>query len=286
MNNELIKLYASKWDELCKELEPLFKEREMEYKPANPFLISVPDEKEYREADIRIMIYGKETNSWNGVFDGNIDSSIKTYKDFYGGGEWKEYGGNFFPSVKKFIRLLQEKYPDKKINMIWNNLVKIGSDGHTGFIEDYHETEIKTFSVIKDELKILKPTVALFLTGPYYDYVIRENFGDINFSKLPIHFSEKQIAKLTIPGVAFAFRTYHPGYLLRNDLDSYFNAIIDKINIYEADNIYLKTKDQLQEELKEIKSQKSDIVSEQKYEQAARLRDREKLLEEALEYKF
>ena len=42
----------------------------------------------------------------------------------------------------------------------------------------------------------------------------------------------KQLLELySSPGVDFTFRTYHPNYLWRNDIDSYFNAIIKEINI-------------------------------------------------------
>lgn len=170
--------------------------------------------------------------------------------------------------------------------MIWNNIVKIGKFDDKGFPPDYiYEVEREHFSVIKDELKILKPTIVLFLTGPNYDSVIADNFGELTYSKLPTDYSEREIAKVNLTGVPFAFRTYHPNYLWRNDINSYFQTIIDKINIYSTDNIFLKPTDQLKDELEKIKTEKEKLISKKNYEQVARLRDSEKMLLEALEFR-
>ena len=80
-------------------------------------------------------------------------------------------------------------------------------------------------------------------------------------------------------------RTYHTTYLWRNDINSYFQTIINKVNIYSTDNIYLKSVEQLNEEIKEIKIKKVILVKQGNYEIAAEFRYRELLLLKTVEYK-
>jgi hypothetical protein len=128
---------------------------------------------------------------------------------------------------------LNAKYPDKQIRYVWNNIVKIGKVREAGPgrpPKNIYDAERKFFHVIPDEVKILKPDIILFLTGPDYDDAIRDNFGETVYSPVP-PYSERQLAKLSIPSIGFAFRTYHPNYLWRNDINSYFNAIVENINL-------------------------------------------------------
>ena len=137
----------------------------------------------------------------------------------------------YWNGVRRFINLLQAKHPNKKIKLVWNNIVKIGKYDDKGFPPDYiYEVEREHFSIIKQELEIIKPNIVLFLTGPNYDSVIQDNFGTIEKQALA-PFSERQISKVKLDNVDLAFRTYHPNYLWRNDIDSYFDTIINEIKL-------------------------------------------------------
>lgn len=286
MNEKLYELYSSKWDNLCSSLKPVLTDETIENKPTCPLLLSIK-ETDYSSGDLRLVIYGQETNSWFGEFHNGIQPILQSYNEFFNEGACWNYGGQFWNGVKRFVELLQEKYPNKKISLVWNNIVKIGRFNEKGFPPDYiYEIERNHFSVIQEELKILKPTLVLFLTGPNYDSVIADNFGELAYSKLPTDFSTREIAKIPLIGIPYAFRTYHPNYLWRNNINSFFQAIIDKINIYSTDNIYLWTVDQLRNELEAIIAEKSKLFSEQQYEMVARLRDREKELREALDFQL
>ena len=70
----------------------------------------------------------------------------------------------------------------------------------------------------------------MFFTGPNYDSIVHDNFGKLEKQALA-PFSERQISKIKLDGVDFAFRTYHPNYLWRNDIDSYFDTIINEIKL-------------------------------------------------------
>jgi hypothetical protein len=90
------------------------------------------------------------------------------------------------------------------------------------------EAEDEYFHVIPDEVKILNPNIILFLTGPDYDDAIRKNFGELEYAEIP-PYTERQLAKVSIPKTEFACRTYHPNSLWRNDINAYFNAIVNEI---------------------------------------------------------
>ena len=287
MNKKLQELYSSKGENLNLAMEEIIKDEKLEQKPTCPLLIYFDNEENFNNSDIRIMVYGQETNSWYNEFHNSQKEILNNYNDFYNGGECWSYGGQFWNGVSRFLGTLRNKYPDKKVDLIWNNIVKIGKYEDKGFPPDYiYEVEREYFSVIKDELRIIKPNVVLFLTGPNYDSVIEDNFGKIAYTKLHNGFSERQISKLSIPGIPFAFRTYHPNYLWRNDIDSYFESIIDSINFYDSSNIDLQSSDELQAKLDALKTEKEHLIKTNQYEYVARLREKEKQLEEALDFKL
>jgi len=286
MNAKLLDLYSRNWNNFSSAMQSILLNDKLETKPTNPLLLYI-NEDEYNNADIKIMVYGKETNDWMKQFQNEIEPTLAGYDEFVNGGECWGYGRHFWNGVSRFFELLQEKYPDKKISLIWNNIVKVGKFGEKGFPPHYiYEVEREHFSIINEELKIVKPTIVLFLTGPDYDEVIEANFGKLQYSKLNSDFSEREIAKMLLPGIPFTFRTYHPQYLWFNDINNYFNSIIDKIDINDNKNIYLKTIEQLNEELDEIKAKKLTLFDSNHYEEVARLRDKEKMLQEALEFKM
>ena len=226
MNKELSNLYHSKWQTLKTATKSILDDKSLEIKPANPLLIHIDDEEKYKNANIRLMIFGQETNSWYDDGDGEIEAIQKKYDTFFNEGKCWSYGGAFWNGVNRFLKHLHEKYPNKEIHLTWNNIVKIGKEDEKGFPPDYiYEIEREHFNVISDELEILKPNLALFFTGPNYDGAIQDNFGKIQSMKLP-DFTERQISKLKIPGIQSAYRTYHPNYLWRNGIEKYFKTIL------------------------------------------------------------
>lgn len=68
--------------------------------------------------------------------------------------------------------------------------------------------------VIKSEIKILKPDIVIFFTGPYRDKWIEHNFNDAKFLKTETSFSKWPLAQLVSKYLPEkSFRTYHPNYL-------------------------------------------------------------------------
>ena len=229
MNQELKQLYLSRWEGLLSEIKPILDDENLEVKPANPLLITFDDENDFKHADLRIMFFGQETNTWCGEFRTDVGSILEEYDKFYNKEVCWSYGGQFWNGVGRFFKLLQEKYPNKEIRFIWNNIVKIGKDGDKGFPPDYiYEVERGKFSVIKEELEIVKPNIVLFLTGPNYDSMIADNFGKVVYSPIA-PYTGRWLSKIELEGIDFSFRTYHPNFLWRNNIDKVFNTIINEI---------------------------------------------------------
>lgn len=230
MNNSLKQLYNSKWTEYYNELQKIWKGDKFVKKPTNPLLLKIDNETDFKKAEIRIMIFGQETNGWYENSD-DLESIINAYQEFFGTDYCYSYGGQFWNGVNRFRSMLQEKYPDKKIRLVWNNLVKTGKSDGRGMPPDYiYQIERYNFEVIKEELKIVNPNVVLFLSGPNYDKIIKDNFGALKYEPLA-PFSERQLSKIAFDSVDFCFRTYHPNYLWRNNINSYFDRILKEINI-------------------------------------------------------
>jgi hypothetical protein len=229
VNQQLFELYSTKWNETSNYLMDIAN-GDPAPEPTNPLLIYVDDEQEWINADIRVMIFGQETNDYEGSPNQTIEHLLNVYDNFFNKGECWSYGGQFWNGIARFKALLGEQYPQKRVRYIWNNIIKIGKAGEKGRPpENIYEVERDCFHVIPDEIRILKPNVLLFLSGPNYDDAIRNNFGEgITFADTP-PFNERQLAKVSVPDIDFAFRTYHPTYLWRNDIDSYFNAIVSEI---------------------------------------------------------
>jgi hypothetical protein len=231
MNIELRKLYESYYSELTREMfqinEKLEKKSE---RGTNPLLLSVGES--YEKADLKIMFFGQETNFWlgernEGAFLGEIQPIIDLYKGFYLDKYCFKYGGQFWNGISRLKKLLKDQMPDKKIGLLWNNVVKIGKCDK-GFPYQINSVTNKYFNVISEEIRITKPDIIIFLSGPYYDNEIRKILGDYNSISVS-SFPKRKLCKFEFQNIPIAFRTYHPNYLWRIGIDDYLNAIIEEI---------------------------------------------------------
>ncbi|HOJ19709.1 MAG TPA: hypothetical protein PLT92_14190 [Ignavibacteriaceae bacterium] len=231
VNDELRELYKKYWKSLNAVYEA---DIDLEKQSANPLLISIANEEEYSHADIRLLIFGQETNGW-GTENGEdeIEDICFMYEEkIYG--KYPRIGLNsqFWIGFNKFVSMLKNRYPSKKVFPIWNNVIKIGkNDGKGRPSETIYNIERNYFRVIREEVSILQPQITLFLTGPNYDEIIQNIFGEINFIGVP-PYTSRQLSRLYLEGVEYTFRTYHPNYLLRNNINNYFTIILEAIKIF------------------------------------------------------
>ena len=253
LNDRLVNLYGSKLVGLYTDLEPLF-EREGGIKPALPLLLWLHDCEAYEKADVKVMIFGRETNNWNDgrrphLPNGTYNFDLRTnddiiaeimgpegicdtydaYCNYPEGGET-----NFTKRMKALVERLRRAMPGKKVEFVWNNIHKIGrgasGPGHctgqpTAEIRDIVRNR---FNVVPDEIDILRPDVVIFLTGPDADNAIADTFGVGNDAFAPVA-PGLFLDRVVIPGIKYAARTIHPSRKSNEVLDSHFQALIDDI---------------------------------------------------------
>lgn len=230
INEELDILYNKNWTEYFTALEKIWTDDSQIIKPSNPLLLHFDEEKEkaIAKADFKVMIYGQETNNW-GEFKNDRTYIKDDYLNFFCTGNCFKYGGQFWNGFKRFKELLERKYPEKKIEFIWNNVLKTGRNADKNkpseIILNLEETY---FNVMQGEIEIIKPDIILFLSGPYYDNELCKRLGDISFNTVG-DFSSRQLAKVSFR--KNTYRTYHPNYLWRTGINNYFNAIINDLII-------------------------------------------------------
>lgn len=255
---QLKELYACRWDGLKEALREIVDDEEERIKPAYPFLLSLacwengePNEDWYGKADVKVMVFGQETNGWKGnpddtddfgpspIFDPEIsmEAVMGIYENFYAShytGDGFNYNGNkygtFHYGASRLIELLNARFAGKKVAYLWNDIVKIGRAGGSGFCGDrIYTVEHDYFPVVRKEVGILKPDLILFLTGGY-DNRIRDCFGEICFTPLD-GFPEQEVARVILPGIDVpAFRTCHPSSWVKKELkEQYYRAIVEHV---------------------------------------------------------
>ena len=265
LTEQLVSLYESKWDGLKQQLKVTGKTVQA------PFMLGVAlehnqqggyvDESWWTDADLKVMVFGQEPLDWPmPVLDGDTpvqsDDFVEQYQRFYSDNyndglnfltdsDYHLAKNRFFSmgfngimsGIKDFI--LDESYPGKKAAYLWNNISKLSLGGRKGVSGEIHELEMRYFHVIPQEIKILKPDVLIFLTGPgentYYNY-IRDNF---NIKGAPMPLGENDVnavSKLDIEGISLAYKTYHPtatkdadGGITDAEKWKYYHAILDDI---------------------------------------------------------
>jgi len=233
INTQLEDLYRSHWVKFSSELNKIVNSDEYGVKPTNPLLLKHPDIDSFESSDIRVMIIGQETNQWEGVFYNNFDDILNVYPGFYPGYKYG-YKGYFKNHFNNFLELLEQKFPDKKISCFWNNVIKVGKANDKGAPPKYIlELEQKYFSVLQDEINIIKPNVVLFYSGYSYDQYIEHQIP--NLVKEDIAGFDSNILQLfKIKNVDFAFRTSHPQrlhFLGKAKYQMIYEEIISKISL-------------------------------------------------------
>jgi len=177
----------------------------------------------YENADIKVMIFGQETNGWD---DGDA------YEGFFISGYCYRYSGHFWNGIKKIKSLLEEKNAGKNIGYLWNNVVKMGYN-RKGFPHKFYDVIVKPHlnNLIAKEIAILKPDYIIFLTGHGYDWVLDDIFSKPE-RKTFDGFSNKELCEITIPNVKKSLRTYHPKYLYSKGINGkIFNKIAKEITL-------------------------------------------------------
>lgn len=263
LNDKLVNLYGPKLPGLYAAVKPLFDDPNA-IKPALPLLIEPNDDDSYENADIRVMVFGRETNNWNDqehrkqfpfcTYNFSLASSddiVTEIKGRHMEGEEEYYGlGDIYhgycyedTGVRKtiftrrqnqLIQQLRDRLGNRSVEAIWNNVSKIGCGGREFGkscrkpTAEIREIEREHFNVVADEVKILKPDVIVFLTGFYADDEIKEKFSLTDEAFQPVK-EGLFLDRISIPGVKYAARTIHPSRQSKENLKLHFDALVDDI---------------------------------------------------------
>ena len=172
------------------------------------------------------MIVGQETNSWTGeIGEKSIDQLMNKYEDFFGNGKCFRYGGQYWNAVKSYSEAFKSKYDKANVQLIWNNILKVGkNEGKGKPKKEIIKIQQEYFPVFQKELEILKPDVLIFFTGPKYDKYLRSNWDDITFDQID-KYPIRELAKVSSKYLPKnSFRTYHPSYIYRKGKQYFHNV--------------------------------------------------------------
>jgi hypothetical protein len=226
MNKALRDLYKGDWKNLTESLDKLSSEPDEDNQPSNPLLIQLPDEQTYKSADIRIMVFGQETNNWHHQFQPDLHKSLNWYSSFLEARKHKGKG-TFWNSVRRFAQKLEEESNGKSVELVWNNVFKIGKKtiGKPG--DRIRKQEEQHFNVIQKEIEILKPNLVVFFSGPNYDKHLKSKIIIEEVQPVLDGYPGREVEFWKLKGGIQAVRTYHPTYLRRSKQEeAIFNYII------------------------------------------------------------
>jgi hypothetical protein len=239
INEKLKKLYESKWDALTAGVRKI-----PGINIEHPLLLQVG--KDYEKADVKVIIYGQETDNWHGKFPSLSVKKLMTeyYNYLYEVANKKRNTKRPFWNNHNFKYFENEfndhyKQKNKTVSFLWNNISKIEGKPR----KKIRKLERDNFKVIKDEVKILQPDVILFTTGKSRDGHIKHAFGEnnVDFKHSKISFAgskgsftdERSLAKINLlefPNI-LAFRFDHPNRrtmdkeLIRNVIFQFLDAM-------------------------------------------------------------
>lgn len=246
INQKLALYYASRWSNLCKALDS----NELYSYEYNPLLLNIDNSDDFENAEIKVMLFGQDMSAgdWY-MYDreklldekGKLSPEIKTFNNKTGACnvDGKRQTRGMGGGMNLFIDRLNDKFKDKQVRYVWNDIAKIGRniEGNEKkvILEDI---ENQYFDVVKDEINIIQPHVIVFFTGPteFWESKLQKKLGisKVNYNGIPNWNNIRQVALLDLdkeqfPSVQYAFRTYHP--CARASKKARYNAIIENIKL-------------------------------------------------------
>ncbi|MFC7371096.1 hypothetical protein ACFQPF_05355 [Fictibacillus iocasae] len=226
----LSELYSKHWQALREEL--LNSGTDLT-KLSKPWLVDlVPG---YEASSVKVLIVGKEANGWGRYADlleidrdEAIESLQQKYRSFRQ--EQKMAHTPFWKGAASIHRALNPDCTDS--SFITTNLIKMDQDKKPSRnrrpVAQMEELICKHFSVLKEEIALLKPDVVVFFTGPHYDKRIQQTFNEIEFDRVE-EFKKRHVSRLVHEDLPLhTYRTYHPGFSMRNS-ERYFLPVVEAL---------------------------------------------------------
>ena len=215
INQKLLKLFESKWEAVNKVYDTLQEEEEW----AVLHLACIPPN--YEKTKYKILIVGQENNGYG--YETEPKKSMLFTLDFQNG----RYYDNapFFSLPYSFCASINdcdnEKY-SKKSYLAWVNLKEFSfeTSSKKPLNEKAQNIIDNEYNILEEEIKIIKPDIVLFLTGPNYDYYIKAQLKGVEFKTVE-NYGIRQFARVEHEALPKnSFRIYHPVYLRRRSLEN------------------------------------------------------------------
>lgn len=268
LNDKLVNLYGPKIPGLYSAVKPLFDDPDA-IKPALPLLLELNDDESYENADLRVMIFGRETNNWNdpkhfrkdfpyGTYNFNLNTSediieeimgkhVVGEEDYYGLGdlyhgyffrdEKTEKRGNSTPFTRRsdqLIGLFQSRLPNNRIEYLWNNVSKIGCGG-TDFGKSCRKPTSEIREIERQYFNIVADEVKILKPDIIIFltgfYADQEIKEKFGLSDEAFRLVKEDVFlhRINIPGVKYAARTIHPSRQSKENLAKHFDALVEDI---------------------------------------------------------
>ena len=215
-NQRLLKLFESKWDvvrKVCNAIkdEELWMVLHLACVPYN-----------YNKMKYKILIVGQENDGWG--FQNEAILSMYDTLDFLDSKDYNDMRPFFsFPyNFCKSINNLEDIKDSKKTYFTWVNLREFSFNEapKTSLGKEAQSIIDNEFNILEEEIKIINPDIVLFLTGPTYDYYIKNQLKGVEFKTVE-NYQIGQFARVEHKSLPDnSFRIYHPFYLRINGLES------------------------------------------------------------------
>jgi len=172
--------------------------------------------KAYQKAELKLLFVGQQINNWGhyrltpGNYQAWIKSLMSEYSEYF---DLEKVRRTHFWEV---IQSVNEKLKNggKTVSCLWTNINKINQSKIVQ--KQYYKSTIEEFDkILQGEIKIVRPDLVLFLTGPSFDNKIKDIFKGVVYKKKG-RFNLKEFAMLSHADLPdCSFRIYHPNYLIR-----------------------------------------------------------------------
>ncbi|HEX6041764.1 hypothetical protein [Longimicrobium sp.] len=171
---------------------------------SRPLLIDVPAS--YHDAPVKLMIVGQQTRGWGGTCE-TVDDLTAFYTTFELGRTQRR--SQFWQAAHTLHGALNPESLEG--GFLWSNLVKVDQGGgrpRSPGLED----AVCGLDLLQGEIRVTRPDVVIFFTGPSYDGRLASTFPGVAFNRVSGNLFQLQHPALP----AQSYRTYHPRYLRRS----------------------------------------------------------------------
>ncbi len=204
---------------------------------------------DYLRSMTRLIIVGQQTQSWaedlkpEHTVDGIIKRSFEEYHRAL-----TTHGKPF--TTSPFWRAARYVYSKSNVDMdsmaqgfFWTNLWKVdqaidckGEPSSGEFKrglpnKELQELLLKNFCVLRDEIRILKPHVVVFFTGPKYDQDLQKIMQCEMPPSIPASPAPSVSCIPSTPGLPILMRTYHPSFLNRQKRERWLSTLDEIVKL-------------------------------------------------------